>query len=919
MPSSSEIGKKSKKNRWELKFTTRITLLFGFLSLFTLLISMFYSIRTAEISLHSEIENSLAQRQRTVQSLIENRLDLLEVYLHTTASNQVFTSLTGENFEFNNIAEDMIYMFQDSALGANLDIFFLTDSSGKVLMDAGLPLYNIEPMLNSLRSPLHYTSEWALVHSPNLTALLKATPIFDPASIQLRGYMFIGLAIGQNRSFIQTLAERADLDALSIHYQQARLIQYSPSIALPAHSSEETTSSQMRAYENLYLLNATLNINNKAYPLNLKMGIDKQRFTSVSEHYWQTFFLLSGVFLLLLILAAWLLHLSHSRAISQLTDYIQGIQKGLRVSFSPTGIYEYNQVGDAMQHMVENLKIAATVFESAEGMVVTDEKKHILRVNQAFTDITGYQPKDVLGHHIKVIRSGRHNQSFYDELELQLKTQGSWQGEIFNKRKNGEEYLQWTMITAVISDHEDEIINYVITLIDITQRKAAESKIKQLAFYDQLTGLPNRQLLMERLESARLNSQRNGQYGAILYLDLDDFKTLNDTRGHDTGDKFLTLVSQRLLDCVRRTDTVARIGGDEFVIILEQLDSDLDIASKRADLLCRKILDTLSKPYYIDNIEHFSTLSIGVTLFLGETKGIDELLKHADLAMYQAKGAGRNTHRFFNPEMQAKVLEHAAMANDIRHALTRNEFTLYYQPQVTHDGQLTGAEALIRWQHPKQGTISPIEFIPIAEETGLILPLGEWVLDQACQVLAVWQNSPLTDSLVLAINISAKQFHQTGFVQQVLEALQRYRANPDRLKLELTESMLHEDLEDTITKMSQLKKYGVSFSLDDFGTGYSSLNYLKRLPLDQLKIDKSFVRDLLTNSHDADIARTIVSLAKSMNLAVIAEGVETQEQRLALASYGCLDFQGYLFSRPVPLEAFPFNYPDGIPTTAKTN
>ncbi|MGC9423431.1 putative bifunctional diguanylate cyclase/phosphodiesterase, partial [Vibrio sp.] len=640
----------------------------------------------------------------------------------------------------------------------------------------------------------------------------------------------------------------------------------------------------------------------------LELGIKDSRFPSVKEHYMHSFLLLSGGFLCLLVIAAWVLHLSHNRAISQLTNYIQGIQQGLRTRFLPTGIYEYNQVGEAMQHMVENLKIAATVFESAEGMIVTDANRYILRVNQAFTDITGYQPSDVLGQHLNVIRSQQYDKHYYKKLNQHLSAHGTWQGEIWNRRKNGEDYLQWTHITAVMSDNDESIINYVITLVDVTQRNAAENKIKQLAFYDQLTGLPNRQLLLERLDQTRRNTTRNGHYAAVLYLDLDDFKTLNDTRGHDVGDKFLTLVSQRLIDCVRRTDTVARIGGDEFVIILEQLGSSEEQASQHADQLCQKILRAQEKPYQIDNIEHFSTLSIGITLFKGETLRVDDLLKHADLAMYQSKGAGRNTHRFFNPEMQKAVLAHAKMANDLRYGLSHQQFMLYYQPQVNHSGKLIGAEALIRWKHPTHGMISPGHFIPVAEETGLILPLGEWVLNQACKVLSRWKQSELTQDLVLAINISAKQFHQAHFVTQIITAIEKYGVDPNQLKLEITESMLHQDLKDTITKIAQLKQYGVHFALDDFGTGYSSLNYLKQLPLDELKIDQSFVHDLTTNRHDADIARTIVSLANSMKLSVIAEGVETKAQRDRLASYGCFHFQGYLFGPPVPLEEFSFNY-----------
>lgn len=775
MPSSTKPDSSQQTSRWELKFTTRIVLLFGFLGLFSLLVSMFYAIKTAEMSLQSEIENSLIQRQRAIHNLVGNRLDLLEVYLHTTASNQVFTSLSSDSFEFNQIADDMIYMFQDSALGANLDVFFLVDPTGHLLMNASLPLYDIHQLLQDIRSPLHYTNQWSVIHNQDLTAIIKAIPIFDPASIKLRGYMFIGLAIGQNRSFIRTITEQADLDALSIYYDQHKIIEYSPQFDLPNMVSQSEKNTGMKSFEQLYLVNAPLNVQGLTLPLTIKIAIDKHRFASVSEHYWHSFLVLSTGFLVLLFLAAWLIHITHRQAINQLTDYIERIQQGLSVRFSHTGILEYNQVGDAMQVMVDNLKVAATVFESAEGMIVTNADKQILRVNQAFTDITGFQADQVIGQLLDIIHSEQYDDTFYANIEFHLENYGVWHGEIWNTRKNGHDYLQWTMITAVLDGEENKVVNYVVTLIDVTQRNAAESKIKQLAFYDQLTQLPNRQLLMEKLESARLDSQRNHKYGAILYLDLDDFKTLNDTRGHDVGDKFLVLVSERLLQCIRKTDTVARIGGDEFVIIFEHLDTELKQAIHKCDFLCQKILSNLTQPYAIDKIEHFSTLSIGVTLFYGEEKSIDELLKHADLAMYQAKNSGKNTYRFFNPEMQEKVLEHAAMANDMRQAISKGQMMLYFQPQVTHGGQLIGAEALIRWQHPQKGMVSPAEFIPVAEMTGLILPIGEWVLDQACQTLSIWQQSDLTRSLTLAINISAKQFYQSDFVAQVLSTLQRYQ------------------------------------------------------------------------------------------------------------------------------------------------
>jgi diguanylate cyclase (GGDEF)-like protein len=425
-----------------------------------------------------------------------------------------------------------------------------------------------------------------------------------------------------------------------------------------------------------------------------------------------------------------------------------------------------------------------------------------------------------------------------------------------------------------------------------------------LAFFDQLTGLPNRTLLMDRLRQAMTASSRSNRYGAVLFIDLDKFKTLNDTLGHDMGDLLLQQVAQRLTSCVRVGDTVARMGGDEFVVMLASLSVDERDAAIQAEAIGEKIIKTINQAFQLKDVTYHSTPSIGATLFNGSQTEIEVVLKQADLAMYRSKDAGRNTLRFFDPDMEVDVMKRAALERDLRLAVQEQQFLLHYQAQVDTTGRLTGVEVLVRWQHPRRGMVSPAEFIPFAEETGLILPLGHWVMETACKQLAIWAGQPELSHLKVAVNVSAYQFRRDDFVAQVLAILDSTGANPQRLKLELTESLLVDDVENIIGKMNALKAKGVSFSLDDFGTGFSSLSYLKRLPLDQLKIDQSFVRDILTDPNDAAIARTIVALAESLDLQVIAEGVETEEQRDFLANSGCHAYQGYLFSRPLPLEEF---------------
>ena len=462
----------------------------------------------------------------------------------------------------------------------------------------------------------------------------------------------------------------------------------------------------------------------------------------------------------------------------------------------------------------------------------------------------------------------------------------------------------WVSISgAPIFNEYGVFTGYRGTGREITARKQAEADIERLAFYDALTGLPNRRLLIDRLTQAVAASARRGCFGALLFIDLDNFKVLNDTRGHHMGDELLKQVALRLSECVRAIDTVARLGGDEFVVMLEDLGTVEIDGAAQAEAIGNKILAAINKHFVLGDQTHHSSPSIGVTLFFNHQQSVDELLQRADLAMYQSKAAGRNTLRFFDPVMQAAASARAVLEIDLRHALQLQEFSLHYQPVVDENSSITGVEALLRWHHPQRGMVSPAEFIPVAEQAGLIIPLGQWVLEAACAQLVAWNGSVATRKLTMAVNVSARQFRHPAFTEQLLDLLRVSGANPYRLKLELTESMLLSDFDDVIVKMGELRSIGVNFALDDFGTGYSSLSYLKRLPLDQLKIDQSFVRDVLTDPNDAAIARAILSLARSLDLSVVAEGVETAGQRDFLLKMGCKAFQGYFFGRPVAVEA----------------
>ncbi len=548
------------------------------------------------------------------------------------------------------------------------------------------------------------------------------------------------------------------------------------------------------------------------------------------------------------------------------------------------------------------LNIAAVAFETQEAILVTDRHANIVRVNHAFEVVTGYSQDEVIGKNPKLLSSGRHDADFYRAMWDEINRDGKWSGELWDRRKNGEIYPKWLTITAV--KNRDEISHYVAVFVDITGRKKAEEEIYNLAYFDPLTHLPNRRLLLDRLHVAMAQSARSRHCGALMFLDLDHFKVLNDTKGHEYGDKMLIEVARRISVCVRDVDSVARFGGDEFVVLLEGLSANADDASIQASVIAEKIRASLSQTYHVADYAHESSSSIGVVLFNGAEIEAEELFKRADLAMYQSKDGGRNLVRFFEPAMQAVLEARTLMERALRQALANGELELYYQVQTNQANTLLGAEVLLRWNSPVLGMVSPAQFIPLAEQSKLIIPIGCWVLESACARLKAWEAHPVLSLMHLAVNVSPVQFHQPDFVQQVKAILAASGANPARLELELTENLVLEDVEEAILKMSELNRIGVHFSMDDFGTGYSSLQYIKRLPISQLKIDQSFVRDILTDPGDAMMVQTIVGMARNFGYQVIAEGVEEQAQIPSLIELGCSTFQGYLFGRPVALAEF---------------
>ncbi len=571
---------------------------------------------------------------------------------------------------------------------------------------------------------------------------------------------------------------------------------------------------------------------------------------------------------------------------------------------------ELAQANSALQERIEtlhrtrdDLKLYATVFTNAtEGMTITDGEARIVAVNPAFTGITGYSLEEIAGRTPAVLGSGRQDESFYREMWATLAREGQWQGEIWNRRRNGEVFPEWLSITAVRDGDGNDSgtpSHYIGIFSDITERKAAEARIHHLAHHDALTNLPNRMLLQDRLDQAILQSRRSRRHAAVLFIDLDRFKLINDTLGHDVGVGLLSQVARRCQEVVRDTDTVARQGGDEFVIVLPELEHAQD-----ATVVARKLLEVLGRPYRLGAHELTVTASIGIAVYPEDGRNASVLLRNADAAMYGAKADGRNAFQFYSSDLNTASLGELLLENQLRGALDRNELLLHFQPKVgAESGRISGAEALLRWQHPELGLLGPGRFVPAAEESGLIVPIGEWVLRRACRQLRAWLDAG-HEPVSVAVNLSAQQFAHQDIVALVRNTLAETGLPPELLELELTETMLMRDVERTIEVLARLRALGVKLSIDDFGTGYSSLAYLKLFNVDVLKIDRSFVNDIRSDGADGKIAAAVIALAHSLGQQVVAEGVETEYQRDFLARHRCDQFQGYLFGRPVPADEF---------------
>ncbi len=582
----------------------------------------------------------------------------------------------------------------------------------------------------------------------------------------------------------------------------------------------------------------------------------------------------------------------------------------------PIGLYAKNLASSGKSHQVNRLvlfdlteikrarelqRIAALAFESQMGICIADHRGLVLETNKAFGRITGYASEELRGKSLSPMMSLDGDGRAEAVIRSAVSSRGFWEGEIRERRKNGQVFTGWLSVSE-IPDQNDQTSYLVVCLYDITASKATQDQISQLAYYDSLTQLPNRRNLNRRLAEILSAMPINGRHGALFFIDLDNFKALNDTRGHASGDLLLIEVGRRLRNAVRGGDIVARVGGDEFVVLLGSLNADPIEATQQATLVGKEILARLAKPYRLDSFIFNCSASIGINLFSHGDLETD-VLQQADMAMYQAKRSGRNSFCIFNPAMREAISAYSNLEQELGQAIRRSELELFFQPQCNFDGRIMSAEALLRWRHPSRGLITPKDFIAMAEESGLILPIGLWVLREACRQIKSWDSEPAMKDIQIAINVSAGQFKQPDFVDEVIKVISGSDINASRIKLELTESMMH-NIDETRVKMEKIRELGVRFSLDDFGTGYSSLSSLTRLPLEQLKIDRSFVDNMLSRTEDQIVVKTIIAMAHSLGLQVIAEGLETEAQRNFLHDQGCSLYQGYLFSPALPADKF---------------
>jgi diguanylate cyclase (GGDEF)-like protein/PAS domain S-box-containing protein len=629
---------------------------------------------------------------------------------------------------------------------------------------------------------------------------------------------------------------------------------------------------------------ALLHVTNDLVKTSLEARLERQ----YQWFYLNLAFSVAGI-ILLLYLARW--------SSNSIANGIRRLELGSRKLKMLNG--KLSRTVNELEKAGEQLQLAAQVFESSrDAITITDSKGIIIAVNEAFTAITGYPAAEVIGKNPGVLRSGRHDAEYYRAMWASILENGFWQGEIWNKRKNGEIYPEWLKITAV-KNQSRNTANYIAVFSDITDEIKTAERIQHLAYYDPLTNLPNRALLSDRLDLAIAHAKRAGCKCAVLFLDMDRFKNINDALGHSIGDQLLKSVAIRLKECVREVDTVARMGGDEFIVILDGMAETGSIMP-----VARKMLHSLSQPYEVEGHSIRATPSIGISVYPDDGTDHESLIMNADSAMYHAKENGRNDFRFFTPDMKMRVEEKLFIESDLRKALELGQFVLYYQPQVDiRTGHIVGAEALIRWNHPVAGLISPAKFIPVAEESGLIVPLGEWILDEACRQNLAWQKAGLPP-ISIAVNLSAVQFRQQNLCRLINDTLKSTGLEPHYLELELTEGLVMSNTDSAVETLNCFKEMGVRISIDDFGTGYSSLSYLKHFPIDYLKIDQSFVRDITTNPDDAAITTAIINMAQGLNLKTIAEGVETAEQLTFLRLHSCDVVQGYYFSKPAPAAEF---------------
>ena len=860
----------------------------------------------------AEIRKNARHNQRMVESVLEQRLQALDTWLRTASQDVADLYTPSEPLDSHRTITDSLMALYERDPSETLDILFLQLVDGSII-DVSSPFFSsgsIAQTLLNTRNPAHQ-GNIAECPSTSTVFLYRCEQVTSSRSGQIIGTMYAAMVINDNLTLLRELEEKTTAQSISLRWDAHRLLsntQEAEKTLLSASIPSPRQEGVPYQHDNVFIIDNSLVIDGKTGPLQLSQRMSDDLLTQLNRSIQQR---ILSVFFVTLLSAGGVVLLFRYLTRRSLNTILDLTETAFRSSeparFKSTLVSEFNILGHSIvdldhqrKESEKQLLLSSSVFDNAvEGIVITNLDGIIEQVNPACEIMSGYRRGELIGENPRIFKSSHHDAFFYEKMWQDLTEQGRWEGEVWNRRKNGEVYPLNVSISKC-TNSSGRATHYVAIFHDISEIKQSEEKLQHQAYHDALTNLPNRKLFNDRLNVAVAHARQHKTKLAVIYLDIDNFKKINDTLGHHYGDKLLQQISERLLRCTRQEDTTARIGGDEFIILMPEIETPHDIT-----VLCRRIFKHLEQPHVLSGRDYTINVSMGVTIFPDDASTPEDLVKNADIAMYRVKETGKNGYQMFTQSMQEAIMSRINLESRLGQAFCHNEFVLFYQPQVELESQkIVGAEALIRWQKSDGELIFPNDFIPVAEECGLISKIDNWVLKAACRQANLWREQ-LGYDIKISVNLSSNQFSKDqNLVRRVERVLQKTGLPPHLLTLEVIENAVMTDTEAAIEIMKQLTDLGVSIAIDDFGTGYSSLSYVKNFPASYLKIDRSFVKDIPKDSDDMAIAASIISLARNLNMQVIAEGVETEEQMTFLKSQGCQQVQGYFYGRPQGETAF---------------